>query len=75
MLRQGCLSRMLCCVLLLCLQASAPDVWRQLRELCLADRLGAAAIRELEMRQLNPQHAQEQEDWYESSDEFSSDGM
>jgi hypothetical protein len=35
-------------LLLLRLQASPPDVWRQLRELCLEDKWGAAAIRELE---------------------------
>jgi hypothetical protein len=56
-------------LLLLCLQASPPDVWSQLRELCLEGSSGAAAIRELELRQLNPQLAQEQDYWYDSSDD------
>jgi hypothetical protein len=62
---------MVCFVLLLlCLQASPPDVWRQLRKLCLEDSLGAAAIRELQLRQLNPHRAQEQAYWYDSSDDW-----
>jgi hypothetical protein len=52
-------------LLLLLLQASPPDVWRQLRDLCMEDRHGASAIYRLEQQQVQQELARLQREYQE----------